>query len=61
MADHTLQPTTIGDAPEEDHVNEMEPYVLHIPHEPFPMALVNREPYGCEFMGVLRRSSKLTL
>ncbi|KAL3489397.1 hypothetical protein BJX62DRAFT_252694 [Aspergillus germanicus] len=46
LLNHTLQPTTIGDAPEEDHVNEMEPYVLHVPHEPFPMALVNREPYG---------------
>ncbi|KAJ0424387.1 hypothetical protein BJY00DRAFT_276564 [Aspergillus carlsbadensis] len=46
LLNHTLQPTTIGDAPEEDHVNEMEPYVLHIPHDPFPMALINREPYG---------------
>ncbi|KAL2839945.1 hypothetical protein BJY01DRAFT_250211 [Aspergillus pseudoustus] len=46
LLNHTLQPTTSGDAPDEDHKNEMEPYVLHIPHEPFPMALVNREPYG---------------
>ncbi|KAL2866515.1 IQ calmodulin-binding motif protein [Aspergillus lucknowensis] len=43
---HTLQPSTTGDAPDEDQENEMEPYVLDIPHEPFPMALVNREPYG---------------
>ncbi|KAL3455359.1 hypothetical protein BJX64DRAFT_282124 [Aspergillus heterothallicus] len=46
LLNHTLQPTTVGDSPDEDHINEMEPYVLHIPHEPFPMALVNREPYG---------------
>ncbi|KAI9369185.1 hypothetical protein BJX61DRAFT_520729 [Aspergillus egyptiacus] len=43
---HTLQPSTTGDAPDEDQVNGSEPYVLLPPHEPFPMALVNREPYG---------------
>ncbi|OJJ47235.1 hypothetical protein ASPZODRAFT_151760 [Penicilliopsis zonata CBS 506.65] len=42
----TIQPSTTGDAPDEDQVNQMKPYVLLPPHEPFPMALVNRAPYG---------------
>ncbi|EEP81672.1 conserved hypothetical protein [Uncinocarpus reesii 1704] len=35
-----------GDAPEWDEKNHMTPYILHQPHEPFPMAMVNREPWG---------------
>ncbi|KKK19065.1 hypothetical protein ARAM_006082 [Aspergillus rambellii] len=42
----TIQPSTTGDAPDEDQQNRMQPYVVLPPHEPFPMALVNREPYG---------------
>ncbi|KAL2823875.1 hypothetical protein BDW59DRAFT_180433 [Aspergillus cavernicola] len=43
---HILQVSTTGDAPDEDQENGAEPYVLSPPHKPFPMALVNREPYG---------------
>ncbi|KAL3470020.1 hypothetical protein BJX99DRAFT_264619 [Aspergillus californicus] len=43
---HTLQPETTGDAPDEDQENGSEPYALSPPHKTFPMALVNREPYG---------------
>ncbi|OJJ85252.1 IQ calmodulin-binding motif protein, partial [Aspergillus glaucus CBS 516.65] len=42
----TLQPGTTGDAPNSDQDLRMKPYVLSPPHEPFPMALVNREPWG---------------
>ncbi|KAL2008576.1 hypothetical protein VTN00DRAFT_6770 [Thermoascus crustaceus] len=42
----TLQPSTTGDAPESDQDQRMKLYVLHQPHEPFPMAMVNREPWG---------------
>ncbi|KAJ5287274.1 hypothetical protein N7478_002960 [Penicillium angulare] len=42
----TIQPDTTGNAPDSDQELKMTPYILHPPHEPFPMALVNREPYG---------------
>ncbi|KAL4798605.1 hypothetical protein BDV19DRAFT_356564 [Aspergillus venezuelensis] len=46
LLNHTKQPSTTGDAPDEDQEIQMEPYILHPQHKPFPMALVNREPYG---------------
>ncbi|KAL4932198.1 IQ calmodulin-binding motif protein [Aspergillus undulatus] len=46
LLNHTKQPSTTGDAPDEDQESQMEPYILHQQHKPFPMALVNREPYG---------------
>ncbi|KAL4808296.1 hypothetical protein BDV18DRAFT_98068 [Aspergillus unguis] len=46
LLNHTLQGSTTGDAPEEDQEDQMEPYILHEQHKPFPMAVVNREPYG---------------
>ena len=33
-------------APEVDQGNEMTPYIPHPVHKPFPIALVNRKPYG---------------
>ncbi|WEW57297.1 hypothetical protein PRK78_002762 [Emydomyces testavorans] len=39
-------PDIIGDAPEWDEEHHMTPYILHPPHEPFPMAMVNRKPWG---------------
>ncbi|KAJ5152005.1 hypothetical protein N7492_010300 [Penicillium capsulatum] len=42
----TIQPDTTGTAPSEDQAPQMTPYMATPPHEPFPMALVNREPYG---------------
>jgi len=33
-------------APEVEENNEMTPYIPHPVHKPFPMALVNRKPYG---------------
>ncbi|EFW14872.1 phospholipase D [Coccidioides posadasii str. Silveira] len=40
------RPDITGDAPEWDEDDHMTPYILHPPHEPFPMAMVNREPWG---------------
>ncbi|KAJ5587823.1 uncharacterized protein N7459_003588 [Penicillium hispanicum] len=42
----TIQPETTGDAPESDQQNKMHPYITLPYHEPVPMAMVNREPYG---------------
>ncbi|EGE85574.1 IQ calmodulin-binding domain-containing protein [Blastomyces dermatitidis ATCC 18188] len=39
------RPDITGDAPEWSDQNEMTPYLLHAPHNPFPMALVCREPW----------------
>ncbi|KAM0810542.1 hypothetical protein AB5N19_10891 [Seiridium cardinale] len=43
---HTVNKGFKGDAPECDAADEMTPYIPHLTHEPFPMALVNRPPYG---------------
>ncbi|KAL6232585.1 hypothetical protein BDW75DRAFT_217392 [Aspergillus navahoensis] len=45
LLNHTRQKSTTGDVPDEDQ-DDMEPYILTPQHRPFPMALVNREPYG---------------
>ncbi|KAH8427395.1 IQ calmodulin-binding motif protein [Aspergillus melleus] len=42
----TTQPNTTGDASDVDHEPPMRPYVPLPPHKPFPIALVNREPFG---------------
>ncbi|KAB8235569.1 IQ calmodulin-binding motif protein [Aspergillus alliaceus] len=42
----TTQPNTTGDAPNSDQDIPMTPYTISPPHETFPMALVNREPWG---------------
>lgn len=38
--------TTDGSEPLDPKVAGYQPYVVHSPHEEFPMALVNRRPYG---------------
>ncbi|KAH9888164.1 IQ calmodulin-binding motif protein [Xylariomycetidae sp. FL2044] len=43
---HTVNKGFPGSAPECEPVDEMTPYIPHAAHEPFPMALVNRWPYG---------------
>lgn len=43
---HTVSKGFKGDAPECDPEDEMTPYVPHPIHEPFPIAMVNRLPYG---------------
>ncbi|KAI0404158.1 phospholipase D/nuclease [Xylaria palmicola] len=43
---HTKNVGFRGNAPECDPADEMTPYIPHPSHEPFPMALVNRAPYG---------------
>ncbi|GAP92802.1 putative iq calmodulin-binding motif protein [Rosellinia necatrix] len=43
---HSLNVGYPGDAPDCDPADEMTPYVPHPAHEPFPIALVNRAPYG---------------
>ncbi|KAJ6160863.1 hypothetical protein N7470_004259, partial [Penicillium chermesinum] len=42
----TIQPDTVGNAPDTDQDPKMLPYILLPRHEPVPMALVNRPPYG---------------
>ncbi|KAJ5225933.1 hypothetical protein N7468_007158 [Penicillium chermesinum] len=44
--DTTIQPDTVGNAPDTDQDPKMLPYILLPRHEPVPMALVNRPPYG---------------
>ncbi|WDK15229.1 hypothetical protein CGRA01v4_06510 [Colletotrichum graminicola] len=43
---HTINKDFKGTAPESDPADEMTPYIPHPTHEPFPIALVNRPPYG---------------
>ncbi|KAJ9363959.1 hypothetical protein DTO280E4_2181 [Paecilomyces variotii] len=42
----TIQPNAKGDAPDSDQEVPMRIYVQHKSHDPFPMAMVNREPWG---------------
>ncbi|EAW14197.1 MmgE/PrpD family protein [Aspergillus clavatus NRRL 1] len=42
----TIQQDTTGDVPDSDQEPPMRPYVTLPPHKTFPMALVNREPWG---------------
>lgn len=43
---HTTNEGCAGDAPECADADEMTPYIPHPAHEPFPMAMVCRSPYG---------------
>lgn len=43
---HTINVGFPFDAPECVPEDEMTPYIPHPPHEPFPIAMVNRPPYG---------------
>ncbi|KAI1767247.1 hypothetical protein GGR53DRAFT_136174 [Hypoxylon sp. FL1150] len=43
---HTTNTGFAGDAPPCSPDDEMTPYIAHPPHEPAPMALVCRSPYG---------------
>ncbi|KAK1989710.1 phospholipase D/nuclease [Colletotrichum falcatum] len=43
---HTINKDFKGTAPECDPAEEMTPYIPYHSHEPFPIALVNRPPYG---------------
>ncbi|KAK2796477.1 hypothetical protein FQN51_009366 [Onygenales sp. PD_10] len=40
------RPEITGNAPEWPKGDDMTPYILHPPHDPFPMALVCREPWS---------------
>ncbi|OJJ76242.1 hypothetical protein ASPBRDRAFT_192399 [Aspergillus brasiliensis CBS 101740] len=42
----TIQTDMSADAPESDQESIMQPYVVLPPHDPFPMAVINREPWG---------------
>lgn len=46
--DTTIQPDTVGDAPDSDQAPGMTPYIVLPRHDLVPMAVVNREPYGGE-------------
>ncbi|KAK0721602.1 hypothetical protein B0T26DRAFT_673406 [Lasiosphaeria miniovina] len=46
LLNHTVNKGFEGDAPKSPPGEEMTPYIAHPAHEPFPMALVNRAPYG---------------
>ncbi|KAI0433610.1 hypothetical protein F5Y09DRAFT_52337 [Xylaria sp. FL1042] len=43
---HTVNVGYPGNAPDCEPEDEMTPYIPHAAHEPFPIALVNRAPYG---------------
>ncbi|KAI1757348.1 phospholipase D/nuclease [Xylaria castorea] len=43
---HTKNEGFPGNAPDCSPADEMTPYIPHQAHEPFPIALVNRAPYG---------------
>ncbi|KAI0515322.1 hypothetical protein F5B22DRAFT_608017 [Xylaria bambusicola] len=43
---HTLNVGYPGNAPDCQPEDEMTPYIPHTAHEPFPIAVVNRAPYG---------------
>ncbi|KAF3767910.1 hypothetical protein M406DRAFT_252746 [Cryphonectria parasitica EP155] len=43
---HTINVGFPADAPECAPEDEMTPYIPHTVHEPFPIAMVNRAPYG---------------
>ncbi|KAF9876581.1 hypothetical protein CkaCkLH20_05989 [Colletotrichum karsti] len=43
---HTVSKDFKGTAPECQPTDEMTPYIPHPAHEPFPITLVNRHPYG---------------
>ncbi|RAL61094.1 hypothetical protein DID88_010435 [Monilinia fructigena] len=43
---HTRNPGFKGNAPDCEAHEEMTPYIPHPVHEPFPIAMVCREPYG---------------
>ncbi|KAI8949054.1 phospholipase D/nuclease [Xylaria longipes] len=43
---HTQNAGFPGNAPNCNRADEMTPYIPHPAHEPFPIALVNRAPYG---------------
>ncbi|KAK3318867.1 hypothetical protein B0H66DRAFT_582359 [Apodospora peruviana] len=46
LLNHTVNKGFPGTAPECPPGDEMTPYIPHPVHEPFPIALVNRSPYG---------------
>ncbi|KAI1853147.1 hypothetical protein JX266_001853 [Neoarthrinium moseri] len=43
---HTTNKDVKGDPAASSQAEEMTPYISHPTHEPFPIALVNRSPYG---------------
>lgn len=47
---YTKNPGFKGDAPECAPGEEMMPYIPHPVHEPFPIAMVCRKPYGGEYV-----------
>jgi phosphatidylserine/phosphatidylglycerophosphate/cardiolipin synthase-like enzyme len=46
LLNHTTNKGFKGDAPECAAEDEMTPYIPHTAHEPIPIAMVNRAPYG---------------
>ncbi|EPS38942.1 hypothetical protein H072_7332 [Dactylellina haptotyla CBS 200.50] len=45
----TIQPHTVGTLLESDteaHIEQFSPHILHPAHKPFPIAMVNRRPFG---------------
>jgi len=44
-----LQPDTTGDEPDNADAARFRPHIVHSPHDPVPMVLVNRKPRGSEY------------
>jgi phosphatidylserine/phosphatidylglycerophosphate/cardiolipin synthase-like enzyme len=41
-----LQPDTVGDVEDDPNAPPFRPHIIHSPHDPVPMAMVNRKPRG---------------
>jgi hypothetical protein len=54
FSDTNLQPDTTGDEPDDPDAAQFRPHIIHSPHDPIPMVLVNRKPRGSVYH-VLRR------
>ena len=46
MADTSLQPDTKATLPDGVDIEDFTPHIVHKPHDPFPIAMVNRKPRG---------------
>lgn len=44
--DTNLQPDTVGDVEDDPNAPPFRPHIIHSPHDPVPMAMVNRKPRG---------------
>lgn len=46
IVDTNLQPDTKATLPDGVDLEDFNPHIIHAPHDPFPIAMVNRKPRG---------------